>query len=186
MCIWKSLIKKKIVYLIFLGLVLNLTQNAKAQQILAINTNTGKIYSMGIGDVLSVQYKGYLGQNERFKSTIYAISDSSVFLGIPSKLLEKVTNESQFIKEIRYRDIIGFRKIGLGRQILKNTLTLGSAVGSIYLMNQLYRKNQISDIGKIGISLGVGIGINQLLNFVFPESPNIWTKDGWEIKKIVN
>jgi hypothetical protein len=59
-----------------------------------------------------------------------------------------------------------------------------ATVGTILVLKQLYAQNNVSDLGKIGISIGVGLGLNRLINIALPDKPNHKMKDGWEIKPI--
>jgi hypothetical protein len=78
--------------------------------------------------------------------------------------------------------VIAFRRSGLGRTMLKSTLTIGSAVGSFILLNSLYGRNNISDFGKIGISIGIGLSLSMIINLALPDKPNHKMEEGWEIK----
>jgi hypothetical protein len=155
-------------------------------QIVFINPSQGKLIKAKEGDMLSIRYTGYLGQTETFKNTLTFVSDSTFTLGIPmmgTNGLFSPNLEKQFMfKEIRCQDVIAFRRSGLGRTMLKSTLTIGSAVGSFILLNSLYGRNNISDFGKIGISVGIGLSLSMIINLALPDKPNHKMEEGWEIK----
>ncbi|MCF8445445.1 MAG: hypothetical protein K9H61_00505, partial [Bacteroidia bacterium] len=133
--------------------------------------------------------KGYLGQTEYFKNTLTEIKDSSFVLGVPifrrngGNMGNEIDQQFQ-CKEIRYLDVIAFRKASIGRNVFKSTLTLGAAVGTVFLFDKLYQKNQVSTFAKIGISIGVGLSLNYLINLAIPEKPNHKMTDGWQINPL--
>lgn len=186
MCHWKSLTKNKY-KLYILAWMWVCWIPIQAQTIVFINPNEGKIIHAKEGDMLSIRYKGYLGQTEYFKNTLTLIGDSSFILGIPfgsdENMGSKLQQQLQY-KEIKYSDVIAFRRSGMGRTFLKSTLSIGAIVGSFYVLNGLYTRNQVSDLGKIGLSLGVGLSFNLLINVAFPDKPNHKMKDGWQIKTL--
>jgi hypothetical protein len=154
-----------------------------------LNPSQGKLIKAKEGDILSIRYKGYLGQTEYFKNTLTEIKDSSFVLGVPifrehGGNLGNGMDQPFQCKEIRYIDVVAFRRAGIGRNVLKSTLTLGVAVGSVLLFDKLYQKNQVSTFAKIGVSIGVGISLNYLINLALPEKPNHKMTDGWQINPL--
>lgn len=184
---WKSLIKTSKCTCLLVAFIC-LTQMLYAQRIVFINAGNGKLIEAKEGDVLSIQYHGYLGQTETFKNTLTEIKDSSFVLGIqlmdPNNPMANKMGQQMQMKEIRYCDVVGFRRMGIGRVLLKSTLTTGAAIGTILVLNALYRDNAISDFGKIGISLGVGLSVNTLINLLLPERPNHFMQEGWQINPL--
>ncbi len=184
---WKSFIKasKRYGLLIALFCIANL---AIAQKIVFIHAGDGKIIEAKEGDVLSIQYRGYLGQTETFKNTLTSIKDSSFVLGIdlidPSSPMAMKMGQQMQAKEIRYADVMAFRRMSVGRVFLKSTLTTGAAIGTILVLSSLYKSNNISDMGKIGISLGAGLSVNALINLILPERPKYRMSAGWQINPI--
>lgn len=158
----------------------------KAQVLLNFNhPESGKKIPVRSGTTLSIAYRGYLGQTEYFKSTLSVAGDSTLILGNPliqerylgdSKLKQALTS-----KEVRYSDLIAFRRISLGRMILKSTLSVGALVGSFVLLGDLYRNSDYTDLQKFGISIGSGLGVNVLIQLLLPENPKYKMEDGWEI-----
>jgi len=167
-----------IIYTLFWLLVSTTAAFAQEQSIF-IQQQKGKVIQAKLGDQLSIKYRGYLGQTETFKQTLTEINDSSFTLGY-SFLGPEITT----YKEIKYADIISFRRIGLGRVILKTTLSLGTAFGVIWFLDRTYKNNDYSLGGRIGISVGVGVGMNLLINALLPEKPKYNVKDGWQIYPI--
>lgn len=188
MCNWKPITKtRKGCYLLILTFIISSIAFSQSS-ILFIQPNQGKLIKAKPGDQLSISYKGYLGQTETYINILTEISDTTFVLGFIGnqnsffKLNQSGINNS--CKEIKYSDIIAFRKSGPGRTLLKSTLAFGGAIGSILILNRLYKQNEISDFGKIGISLGVGIGINMLINLALPNKPIHQVVDGWQINPL--
>ncbi|MDZ4669013.1 MAG: hypothetical protein SGJ00_14190 [bacterium] len=153
-------------------------------KILFLNPVQGKIIKAKEGDQLSVLYRGYLGQTEYFKNTLTEIKDSSFVLGIQFGLNPAAVGQTFQYKEIKYTDIVAFRRSSLGRTLLKSGLSLGAVITSILLLNRMYTQSEISDFGKIGISFGVGIGVNLLINLAIPDKPKHKVSEGWQINPI--
>ncbi|MDP1726435.1 MAG: hypothetical protein Q8M15_06595 [Bacteroidota bacterium] len=157
--------------------------------LLFINPVQNKLIKAKIGDQLSLQYYGYLGQTEYFKQSISLITDSSVILGVYFPQLSdeqsrKIGSIGFTHKEILLKDITMFRKMGVGRTLIKATLGLGTAFTSIYLLNRFYEQNRYSTPAKFGISIGVAIGTTALINFCFPDRPKYKIKDGWKVESL--
>ena len=156
--------------------------------ILFINASEGKIIKAKVGDQLSISYRGYLGQTETFLNTLTQVNDSTFVLGKietnTKQFFGKTSNKPIAYKEIKYSDVIAFRRSSPGRVILKATLTLATAVGSILLLDRLNESSELSDFGKIGVSLGIGLGINMLTNLAMPDNPKYKLSDGWQINPV--
>ncbi len=157
--------------------------------LLFFNAQQGKIKRTNFGDQLSIQYKGYLGQPENFKHTLSEITDSSVILGyyFPENTFGssgKMRSLGLVHKEILLRDITAFRRMSPARGLLKSTLSLCTAIGTIFLLNNLYQNNQYSTSARIGISLGVGLGTNFLVSLCMPENPKYKMIDGWKVETV--
>lgn len=152
------------------------------EHIMFIQEQKGKVIQAKLGDQLSVKYRGYLGQTESFKQTLTEIDDSSFVLGF-----QFLGQELNAYKKIKYEDIIAFRRISLGRTILKTSLSLGSAVGVILLLDRTY-KNEAYSLGlggRIGLSVGLGLGMNLLINGLLPDKPKYQVKEGWQIYSVI-
>ncbi len=150
------------------------------EHIVFIHQQNGKVIRAKLGDQLSIKYRGYLGQTETFKQTLTAINDSSFVLGF-----QFLGQELNACKKIKHQDIIAFRRIGLGRTILKTSLSLGSAVGVILLLDRTYKSETYSLGRRIGLSVGLGMGMSLLINGILPDKPKYQVKDGWQIYSVI-
>ena len=170
----------------FLFVALLLVEFSQAQtNIYFINTIKHKTIEVKVGQILSLKYNGYLGQPEFVKQTITEITDSFVVLGVNPEIFgpsfqKAMSNNPKFIyKKVLLKDIISFRRITAGRQILKNTLLLANIIGISYLLTDLYHKNNFTPFESFGITLGVGIGSSVLINSIFPENPKYSLGNDW-------
>ncbi len=157
--------------------------------LLFLNAKQGKLIKANFGDQLSVQYKGYLGQTETFKHTLSEITDSSMILGyyFPEGTFGSpgmMRSLGIVHKEIMLKDITAFRRMSQARGMLKSTLSMCAALGTIYLLNNFYQNNQFSTLARIGISLGVGLGTNYAVNLCLPEKPKYKMMDGWIVETV--
>ncbi len=156
---------------------------ASAQRTLVfINEKENKVIEVTEGQQLCVLYKGYLGQTEFAKDVVSEITDSTVTLGI-YKTRESKTGQSY--KVIRIEDIVAFRRMTIGRQLLKSTVQIGSVVGLYILANQAYSSPDISNGGAFAISLGAGISTRVLINLLFPEKVKYHMQDGWRVSVVL-
>ncbi|MEY3334831.1 MAG: hypothetical protein RLZZ176_3134, partial [Cyanobacteriota bacterium] len=85
--------------------------------------------------MISVSYMGYNGVPEFAKLTITDINDSFIILGVdPSRIAFLRGNTDGPIlntyKVIKIRDIVAFRRISVGRRILKSSLRIAAYVGT--------------------------------------------------------
>ncbi len=153
-----------------------------------INKVKNKVIEVKIGQQLSLKYSGYLGQPEFSKQTVTDISDSFVVLGFDPEALGKtfaksMSNNPKFVhKKIMLKDILAFRRMTSGRQLLKSTLLLGNIFASSYLLSNLYNDNSITNFQRYFISLGVGFGASILISAIMPENPKYHLNDGWEVR----
>jgi hypothetical protein len=82
-------------------------------------------------------------------------------------------------KEILLKDFVKFRRISIGRKMLKQTLKLGTAIGTFFLISEMIDKNNISRGQQFLVSLGIGFGASYLVNLALPENPKFEMNDGW-------
>lgn len=161
----------------------------KAQPLLEFyQPSTGKVIPVKAGDQLSISYRGYLGQTELFKSALTQVTDSSVILGLgllkPERVDDEKVRQALMSKEILLSDIIAFRRMSTGRVLLKSVLTTGAVVGSVLLLSDLYRNSDYTDLQKLGISVGTGIGINIAIQMLLPEHPKYRMSGGnWKVRR---
>lgn len=162
--------------------------NLKAQVLLEFyQPATGKVIPVKAGDQLNLSYQGYLGQTEVFKSALTAVTDSTVVLGLgllkPERVNDEKVRQALMSKEIRLTDIIAFRRMSTGRVLLKSVLTTGAVVGSVLLLSDLYRNSDYTDLQKLGLSVGTGIGINIAIQVLLPEHPKYRMSGGWMVRR---
>jgi hypothetical protein len=169
----------------FVFLFVSVYCNAQ-KHLLFFNTHTLKTIELKEGHRASILYKGYNDQIEFVTHTVTQITDSTITLGIDLSSYFPNRKPGQTIrmthKIIRIQDIIGFRRMTLGRQWAKIGVSVAGLVGSFYFLHGVYNNGTISNSGAFFISLGTGfalLGLNQLL---FPENIKYYFKDGWEVK----
>lgn len=176
----QSLIKVFFLATILLGLCSEL----QAQELVFINKKTGKSIKARIGDQLALIYNGYRNQEEFYSQDIFAITDSSVFMGNDTRfvhpgLRKNFEKNGPTYKEILLKDFVKFRRISVGRKFLKQTLKLGTAIGTFFLISEMIDKNNISRGQQFLVSLGIGFGASYLVNLALPENPKYEMNDGW-------
>ena len=155
-----------------------------SQQVVFSNHKSNKIIVVKPGCKVSLGYYGYNGMQEFTSNTVTDITDSTITLGLdlsfwfPNKKPNTSTNN---YKIIRLSDITHFRKRSMGGELLKNAMQIGAAVGSIYLLSDLYRNSSISRSNAILVSIGVGLVLNLTVKIMFPENAKHRIQDGWII-----
>jgi hypothetical protein len=170
--------------LIFLFCFVFLFNDLFSQQVVFSNHKSNKIIVVKPGCKVSLGYFGYNGMQEFASNTVTDITDSTITLGLdlsfwfPNKKPNTSTNN---YKIIRLSDITHFRKRSMGGELLKNAMQIGAAVGSIYLLSDLYRNSSISRSNAILVSVGVGLVLNLTVKIMFPENAKHRIQDGWII-----
>lgn len=170
--------------LIFLFCCVFLFNESFSQQVVFSNQKSNKIIVVKPGCKVSLGYKGYNGMQEFASNTVTHITDSTITLGLdlsfwfPNKKPNSSINQ---YKIIRLSDITHFRKRSMGGELLKNAMQIGAAVGSIYLLSDLYRNSSISRSNAILVSVGVGLVLNLTVKIMFPENAKHRIQDGWII-----
>jgi hypothetical protein len=159
---------------------------AGAQDLVFKNTN-GKTIHLKNGDQLSIFYKGYLGQKQYSNNDFLYKTDSSIVVGVAAKPINnKVADyllmKGQLQKEILFKDIIAFRRISVGRKILKSTLNIAAITGFALLLSESYAKGNMTYGESFLYSLAGGISISLLINLALPENPKYNMEDGWQIQ----
>jgi len=178
----KAQIFVKVIF--FATILLGFCTELHAQELVFINKKTGKTIKAKIGDQLALIYTGYRNQDEFYSQDIFDITDSSVFLGSDTRfahpgLRKNFEKNGPSYKEILLKDFIRFRRISIGRKMLKQTIRLGTVIGTFFLISELIDKNNISRGQQFFISLGIGFGASYLINLALPENPKYEINDGW-------
>jgi hypothetical protein len=149
--------------------------------------STHKKIEMHIGHRATILYKGYLGQLETAKETITDITDSTIVLGInyaetyPRMAARPGKNLRMTYKVIRVSDIVGFRRMTIGRQLGSLAFKTAGIVGSFYLLRNVYANPSISAGNAFLISLGTGFSILGINSLLFPENIKYYMEDGWSV-----
>ncbi len=174
-------------YIFLLLSILFFLESRAQTNLYFINRAKHKIIEVRVGQQLSIKYKGYLGQTEFVKQSVTDVNDSSVTLGIDPEMFGKgfktmMSNNPKYVyRKVMIKDIMAFRRMTAGRQLLKSGLMAGNIIGSYYLLYDLYRDNHFSIGVNFLISLGVGIGTSVIINAILPENPKYHLDDGWEV-----
>lgn len=174
-----------------LGLLLlanMLMLSAFAQKMLVFRqASTQRVIELKIGHRAAILYSGYLGQLEFARETVTDITDSTITIGVditkifPSSKPGK--NNRLVYKVIAIKDIKGFRRMTLGRQLAKSAFNIAGIVGSFYLLQDVY-SSDISNFNAFAISLGVGLGLYGINNLIFPENIKYYIEEGWTVEVV--
>lgn len=155
------------------------------KRLLFYNTQTLKTVELKEGHRASILYKGYNNQIEFMTDAVTQITDSTITLGLDMTSFLPNRKPGQTIsskhKIIRIEDIIGFRRMTLGRQWAKIGVNIAGIVGSFYLLHGVYNNSSISNGGAFLISLGTGFAILGVGQLLFPENIKYYFKDGWQV-----
>jgi hypothetical protein len=171
----------KLVFLLCSIFLINITQ---AQQVVFFNPKYNKTITVKPGAKVFLGYKGYNGNTEFAANTVTAITDSTITLGVdlsfwfPNKKPSASTNN---YKTIFLKDITHFRKRSFAGEMIKSTMQIGAAVGTVFLLSDLYRSSDVSRTGAVLISVGTGALLNHAAKIIFPENAKYRIQDGWII-----
>jgi hypothetical protein len=160
-----------------------------AQQVVFYNSKLNKSIVVKSGSKVFLGYRGYNGNTEFASNTVTDITDSTITIGLdmsywlPNRKPSAVTNN---FKVIRLKDITHFRKRSLAGEMIKNILQIGGAVGSVYLLSDLYRNERYSQSNAVLISIGAGLVLNSAAKVIFPENAKYRIQDGWIINPTPN
>lgn len=147
---------------------------------LLIHAEKQKVLELKVGHRVALLYTGYRGQVEFACEMVSDITDSTITIGLKDGLLGSSKKGKQNYKTIAIKDIQGFRRMTLGRQLAKTAFTIGGVVGSFYLLRGVYSSN-LSNWSSFAISLGVGLGLYELNALIFPENIKYFMDEGWTI-----
>ncbi len=147
------------------------------------NIKTGKTITAQPGSTISVYYKGYLNQIQFTKNTLSAITDSSIILGLMFEptTANAINDKPKFYTEILLRDIVAFRKISLGRNLLKSTAQAGAIYGSFFVLQNYIQRDKNTTLQNFGITIGIGLGSTIIINLLFNEKPKHKISKGWQV-----
>jgi hypothetical protein len=157
---------------------------ALCQTLLFTNQLTQQQIRVVPGHMISVSYMGYNGVPEFAKLTITDINDSCILLGVdPSRIAFLRGNTDGPIlntyKVIKIRDIVAFRRISVGRRILKSSLRIAAYVGTFLLVTELIKSASVSTLETYFISLGTGLGSVAAIDFLLPDKTKHRINNGW-------
>ncbi len=178
-------------FIICLGLLF-IAQLCSAQKsLLFYNLQSNKTIHVKVGHRASILYKGYLGQIEFAKETVTDITDSTIVLGINlaetmPQIAPKPGKATRLTyKVIRIDDIVGFRRMTLGRQVAKLSLTVVGVVGTFVIFNQA-KLNGFSSFNASLITFGAGLSFLWINNLLLPENIKYYMENGWQVKVLNN
>lgn len=161
-----------------------------AQKVLQFaNATTQQFITVKVGNRVAILYKGYLGQVEFVRETVTEITDSTIVVGtnyaeqFPSLVGKPGKNNKLTYKVIRIQDIVGFRKIGLGRQLGKLVVSAAGIVGSFYFLRGVYKSN-LSNASTFFISMGTGFCLLAINSILFPENIKYYFAEGWSVQVV--
>jgi hypothetical protein len=142
---------------------------------------------MKVGHRAAILYTGYRGQTEFARENVTEITDSTIVLGVDITRIfpnsKPGKNNRLTYKVISIKDIKGFRRMTIGRQLAKSSFNIAGVVGSFYLLHGIY-SSDISNFSSFAISVGVGVGLYGINNLIFPENIKYYMQEGWTVKVV--
>jgi hypothetical protein len=173
-----------LIMLLFGGLY----SNCMAQQV-QFKNEQGQTITIKQGDQISLFYNGYLGQKQYSNVDFLYGTDSSVFVGNSTKSFNEKASDYLLMrglqkKEILFKDIIAFRRISIGRKVLKSTLNLLAISGFAYVLSELAVEEKLNYGQTLLYSIAGGIGITSIINITLPENPKYKMSAGWRVQTI--
>lgn len=151
------------------------------------NLQLNKSFQANIGDKISIQYKGYLNHIDYVYDMFVGCDDSSVFIGVlnpnpDSKRIQRLqSNGKAYIHQIRYSDIISFRRKTIGSELLRNLSISVTSIGTYLLLTQSSFFTEMSPGWRFGSIVALGLGIESLHQVLFNHKTKYKMKDGWII-----
>jgi hypothetical protein len=125
------------------------------------------------GDLVNIQYRGYLNQVQLNKSHVAAVANGSLFLLNGGKDLPAQPFE------IKGEDITGFRRMSPIQPFIKPLGSLAASIGMLYLLDS---SDNISLGSQILYTTLAGIAVNYLLDLLFPDDIKYHMADGWKVR----
>lgn len=174
--------RSKLILLLFFSLICRGV--ALCQTLLFMNQQTNQVVKVVPGNLLSLSYTGYNGVTEFVKLTVTDINDSCVVLGVDPSRIALLGSKSDgpilnTYKVVKIRDIVAFRRISVGRRVLKSSLRIAAYVGTFLLVTELIKNNSVSTLETYFISLGAGLGGVGAIEFLLPDKTKYRIKNGW-------
>lgn len=135
------------------------------------------------GNTFSAEYTGYLGQTEFIKGIVLEISDSMMLLSnmSGSAAFSMFSPIESRTKSIRYADLKKFRRMSVGRQLIKSITMVTVAVGSYILIYNYTLTKKPDLLQGFVVSLGLGLATKMVVDWIFPEQPKYAMAEGWKI-----
>ncbi|MCX6185452.1 MAG: hypothetical protein NTU43_00450 [Bacteroidetes bacterium] len=177
---------RRVSLLIVLGFIA-LIAHSQNQLLNIVNIQSGKTIKVNLGDRMTIQYRGYMGQLNFLKEEVTGADDSCLYLGRSYEdVSEKLNKQLQknglcYQYKIRYSDIVQFRRESLGRVLLKSSVIgLPLAFGSYLLISQYLKQNQgANSIEQFLVVTTIGIGTLVLPKLFLPENLKYKIDNDW-------
>lgn len=142
-----------------------------------VTADTVRIYE---GDVVTLSYRGYLGQKTYSSGKVLDIDEHSIT--VKDKYHRTVPKTFSKNHSIQIKDISGFRKFRKSRLWLLPTLKAVNTIANLGLSIVLGNNNDISTTKSILIGTGVGLTGNILIESLFPKKVKQYiNKQDWKI-----
>lgn len=164
------------------------TAQSQNQLLNIVNSQTGKIIKVKLGDRMTIQYHGYNGQLSFVKDEVTGADDSCIYLGrsyegISDKISQRLQKNGRGYQTIiKFKDIVQFRRESMGRTLLKSSvLGLPIAFGSYLLVSDYLKYHQsASAFEQFLVVSTIGLGSVSLPKLLLPENlkhkvGNTWT-----------
>jgi hypothetical protein len=143
-----------------------------------VNSQTGKIIEVKLGDRMTIQYHGYNGQLSFIKDEVTGADDSCIYLGrsyegVSEKISQRLQkNGKGYQSIIKYKDIVQFRRESMGRNLLKSSvLGLPIAFGSYLLVSDYLKYQQsASSFEQFLVVTAIGLTSVSLPKLLLPEN----------------
>ena len=157
-----------------------------------VNSQTGKIIKVKLGDRMTIQYHGYNGQLSFVKDEVTGADDSCIYLGknfesISDRLSQGLQKNGRGYQSIiKYKDIVQFRRESMGRTLLKSSvLGLPIAFGSYLLMSDYLKYHQsASSFEQFLVVTTIGLGSVSLPKLLLPENLKYKVANTWSFVPI--
>ena len=124
-------------------------------------------------NLVKLEYKGYLRQEESCYGLVVAMKDSIL-------TIHSLDKKNVGFRDILIKDIVAFRKFKKGRLVLEPLVTLGFTVSSILLFYWLGEQHPNLNFGtRLGISFGVSAVSAGVSKLIFHKRVHNELAHGW-------